>query len=147
MSYVYEYPRPCVTVDIVLFRKVSKATEVLLIERGHPPFQGSWAFPGGFIEMDEDLETAALRELREETKLSGIALRQFKTYGAVHRDPRHRTITVAYVALIPEGVECNPVAGDDASHVAWFGLHSLPLLAFDHSQILQDVLDSKQFFA
>lgn len=140
MSFTYEYPRPCVTVDIVLLRPSHKGFEVMLIQRGQQPYKGMWAFPGGFINMDEDLEQAARRELFEETNLSGIQLTQFKTYGAPNRDPRHRTITIVFTAIITDGIECQPVAGDDAHKAEWFQLAHLPELAFDHSQIFKDVL-------
>lgn len=140
MAFSYDYPRPCVTVDCVVLRSTQNGFEILLIQRGQQPYQGMWAFPGGFINMDEDLVESAHRELYEETNISGVALTQFKAYGAVHRDPRHRTITVVFTALIPNGVHCKAVAGDDARMAAWFQLAQLPELAFDHGQILNDVL-------
>lgn len=140
MAFSYDYPRPCVTVDCVVLRSTQNGFEILLIQRGQQPYQGMWAFPGGFINMDEDLEESAHRELYEETNISGVVLAQFKAYGAVHRDPRHRTITVVFTALIPNGVDCQAVAGDDAKMAEWFQLAHLPELAFDHGQILNDVL-------
>ncbi len=144
MAFSYDYPRPCVTVDCVLLRSSLNGFEILLIQRGQQPYQGMWAFPGGFINMDEDLEESAHRELFEETNISGVVLTQFKTYGAIHRDPRHRTITVVFTALIPNDVDCTAVAGDDAKMAAWFQLAQLPELAFDHGQILNDVLHHLQ---
>lgn len=137
MPYTYIYPRPCVTVDIILVQTHEDDPRILLIRRKNPPFEGCWALPGGFVEMDEDLETATRRELMEETGLVAETLRQFKTYGAIHRDPRHRTITVVYFALINESPG-RPQSGDDASDAAWFGLFELPDLAFDHAQIIRD---------
>jgi len=142
MPYTYQYPRPCVTVDIILFRKREGQTEVLLIERDREPFAGTWAFPGGFVEMDEELETAAYRELAEETSLSGVTLTQWKTYGGVNRDPRHRTITVTYRGWAG-GIESdNPKAGDDARNAKWWNTDNLPQLAFDHGIIMKEILQA-----
>jgi len=96
MSFTYKYPRPCVTTDCLIFRKIGCNWCLLLIERGNEPFKGCWALPGGFLEMEEDLETCAARELQEETGLTGIELHQLYAFGAPNRDPRHRTISVAY---------------------------------------------------
>lgn len=139
MPFTYDYPRPALTVDIVMFRKQQHAVELLLIRRKHPPFQDKWAFPGGFVDIDEDLEPAARRELAEETGISGVQLRQFRTYGDPDRDPRHRTVTVVYTAVVNR-IDQIPKAADDAKEVAWFPLSALPPLAFDHALILQDVL-------
>ena len=131
--FSYNYPRPAVTVDAIL---VSPQNSVLLIERGREPFKGKWALPGGFIDMDEELEIACQRELEEETGLKVGALRQFKAFGSVGRDPRHRTISVLFYAFTDtELVAC---AGDDAANAQWFPLDQLPELAFDHQQILQE---------
>ena len=138
MPYTYEYPRPAVTADIVLFSRFENRDYLLLILRKHPPFEGCWAFPGGFVEMDETLEASALRELEEETGLKGLALKQFHTYGDPGRDPRHRTITVLFTGRydgIPE------VTGmDDASEAKWHPVDDIPRLGFDHDIILKDVL-------
>ena len=131
--YTYSYPRPAVTVDAIL---VSKQNSVLLIERGREPFQGNWALPGGFIEMDEELETACLRELLEETGIKVGELRQFKTFGGVYRDPRHRTISIIFYAFTETELIAN--AGDDAARAQWFPLDQLPELAFDHRLILDE---------
>lgn len=131
--YTYAYPRPAVTVDAIL---ISKKNSVLLIERGGEPFKGKWALPGGFIEMDESLETACRRELEEETALSVGELKQFKAYGAVDRDPRGRTISVIFYTYQDE--EAIPQAGDDAANAQWFPIDRLPELAFDHQQILDE---------
>ena len=135
MAYTYKFPRPSVTVDAVVFRMDDDALKVLLIQRGHPPHQGAWAFPGGFIEMDEDLKDAATRELREETGLKVRHLEQLHTYGAVDRDPRGRVITVAYLALVKPNHN-RIKADDDARSAAWFNVDDVPKLAFDHPQVL-----------
>lgn len=131
--YSYQYPRPAVTVDAIL---VSPNKSVLLIERGREPFKGQWAIPGGFIDMDEELETACQRELEEETGIRVGELKQFRAYGGVNRDPRHRTISVIFYAFTKE--ELIALAGDDASKAQWFQLDQLPELAFDHQQILEE---------
>lgn len=131
--YTYQYPRPAVTVDAIL---VSSARTVLLIERGREPYKGKWALPGGFIDMDESLETACLRELQEETGITINEVNQFKAFGAVNRDPRHRTISVVFYAFV--GAEQPAQAGDDAAEAKWFPLDELPELAFDHGQILAE---------
>jgi 8-oxo-dGTP diphosphatase len=137
-KYCYEYPKPSVTTDCILVKKSSPAS-VLLIERKYAPFEGKWALPGGFVEIDEDLEAGAMRELEEETGLANIALCQFKTYGTPGRDPRGRTISVVYYAFIDQ--EVLPLAGDDATRAEWFPLQTLPPLAFDHQKILEEFMD------
>ena len=138
MPYTYEYPRPAVTADIVLFSRFENQDYVLLILRKHPPFEGCWAFPGGFINMDETLLESALRELEEETGLKGIALKQFYTYGDPGRDPRHRTITVVFIG---RSDNLPTVTGmDDASEAKWHPIDEIPKLGFDHDIILKDVL-------
>jgi len=131
--YTYQYPRPAVTVDAIL---ISNRYSVLLIERGREPFKGKWALPGGFIDMDEPLDVACRRELLEETGLSVGELKQFKAYGGVERDPRHRTISVLFYSFLDE--ELIPHAGDDAAKAQWFGIDQLPELAFDHRLILDE---------
>ncbi len=136
--YCYEYPRPAVTVDVVLFAFADDDLKVLLIERGAPPFEGQWALPGGFVRMDEDVDAAALRELREETGIAGLYLEQLYTFGAPERDPRARVISVAHFALA-SGAElaANTVqAATDAADASWWSIYSLPPLAFDHERIL-----------
>ncbi len=140
MSFTYKYPRPAVTVDIVLFRLVENKWHVLLIERKSDPYAGHWAFPGGFVDMDEDLEQAAHRELKEETSLCDITLTQFHTFGKVDRDPRGRTISVGYTAILPDGIDMQPLAGDDAAKAEWFFMANLPNLAFDHNEVLNSAL-------
>ncbi len=137
--YTYEYPRPAVTTDAVIFANKEEEQYVLLIKRGRPPFVGMWALPGGFLDMDEELISGANRELEEETGLNGINLKQFNTYGDVGRDPRHRTISVAFYGIIDE---LKPVKGmDDAAEAKWISVNHLPPLAFDHAMIIADALD------
>ena len=123
MSYTYEYPRPAVTADCVVITKEIEP-KVLLIQRGNEPFKGQWAFPGGFMNMDETTEQCAVRELEEETGLKVSNIRQIGAYSKVDRDPRGRTVTVAYLAIIDK-VEA--VKGlDDAAKAQWFSLSDLP---------------------
>jgi len=138
MNYCYEYPRPAVTADIVLIKLANNQRYVLLIERKHPPFEGMWALPGGFLDMDETLEEAALRELQEETGISGVQLKQFHTFSKVNRDPRHRTITTVFIGFAND-VTSKPEAGDDAVKAEWFALDELPPLAFDHEEVMEMV--------
>lgn len=133
--YQYEYPHPAVTTDIVIFTVRDKQLKLLQIMRGGEPFKGKWALPGGFVQLDEDLETGARRELAEETGVSGVYLEQLYTYGAVDRDPRERVITVAYSALIPSD-KIVLQAATDAEAVGWFSMDELPELAFDHKKIV-----------
>ncbi len=141
--YCYDYPRPAVTTDCVVFVREVSAIRVLLIKRKHPPFQNCWALPGGFIQMEEDLAAAAARELEEETALKAHDLVQFRTYGHPLRDPRHRTITIVYT-LEYQSIP-STMAGDDAAETAWFELDHLPEMAFDHAQILHDFTQALQF--
>ena len=135
MSYTYEYPRPAVTADCVVITKENEP-QVLLIQRGNEPFKGCWAFPGGFMNMDETTEQCAVRELEEETGLKVTEIKQIGAYSRVDRDPRGRTITVAYLAIIDK-VE-NVKGLDDAAKAQWFPLSDLPKLAFDHEKIMKD---------
>ena len=137
MTYTYEYPRPAVTADCIVMTK-NNDTKVLLIERGHEPFKGFWAFPGGFMNMDETTEQCAIRELEKETGLKINEIKQIGAYSKVDRDPRGRTITVAYLAMVDEPL---PVRGqDDAAKAQWFSIKNLPKLAFDHDEIMKDAL-------
>ena len=135
MPYSYKYPRPALTVDALVFSSEGK---VLLIQRKNPPFQGLWALPGGFVDMDETPEQAVVRELKEETGLTGISFKQFHTYGALDRDPRHRTISIVFVGKIIKSIDYKPLGSDDATAAEWFNLDQLPELAFDHHQIILD---------
>src|SRR4051794_10031824 len=133
--YCYEYPRPSVTVDVVIITR-ERRPHVLLIRRKHDPFAGMWAIPGGFVDMDEALEAAAARELREETGVDAGELEQLRAFGDPGRDPRGRTISVAYLARVDPGA-VQPRAADDAAEVGWHELANLPPLAFDHAKILE----------
>ncbi len=133
-KYCYKYPHPSVTTDCVIFGFDGARLMVLLIQRGIEPYKGRWAFPGGFLKMDESAEEGALRELQEETGLRGAYIRQFHTFTAPQRDPRERVITIAYYALVRmQEVK----GGDDAADARWFALTEVPQLAFDHDQILR----------
>ena len=137
MTYTYKYPRPAVTADCVVITK-EEQPKVLLIQRGIDPYKGCWAFPGGFMNMDETTEQCAIRELEEETGLRVSNVHQIGAYSKVDRDPRGRTITVAYLAIIDEPVQ---VTGqDDAANAEWFPLSALPELAFDHADIMRDAV-------
>lgn len=138
--YRYEYPHPAVTVDCVVFGLADGELNVLLIQRDVDPFQGAWAIPGGFVRMDEDLDTAARRELEEETGVRDLYLEQLYTFGAPDRDPRERVITVAYFAIV-NLFEHPPAASSDARSAAWFDIEELPELAFDHGAILAKALE------
>lgn len=132
--YCYKYPHPAVTTDCVIFGFDGERLQVLLVERGIEPYKGKWAFPGGFLKMDETAEEGALRELREETGLERAYIQQFHTFSDPHRDPRERVITIAYYAL----VKIQEVhGGDDAASARWFPLSEIPSLAFDHDYILR----------
>ena len=162
MAYTYKYPRPAVTADCIVItkeaepkaaskqeqrdacidtaeREQARATpKVLLIQRGFDPYKGCWAFPGGFMNMDETTEQCAIRELEEETGLKVTNIHQIGAYSKVDRDPRGRTITVAYLAIVDEPIA---VTGqDDAAKAEWFPLSALPELAFDHADIMQDAI-------
>ncbi len=140
MSYTYEFPRPSLTVDIVIFGFSEKELKVLLIKRALDPFIDSWAIPGGFVQMDETLDAAARRELEEETGVSKVYLEQLYTFGDVKRDPRGRVVTVSYFALINlDKVKLK--ASTDAKEAQWFAMDELPELAFDHDKILCTAYD------
>lgn len=134
--YRYQYPRPSLTVDIVIFGFDGAQLFVLLIQRDQPPFAGNWALPGGFVDLDESLEGAARRELKEETGVNNIFLEQLFTFGEVDRDPRGRTVSVAFFALVKR-MEQAIRAGSDARAAEWFELDRMPRLAFDHAKILK----------
>lgn len=134
-KHCYEYPRPAVTVDVVIVTRGDQP-KVLLIRRKHDPFGGMWAIPGGFVDMDESLEDAARRELREETGVSAGTLEQLYTFGDPKRDPRGRTISVVYLSSVDQD-SVKARADDDAAEVGWHPLDKLPPLAFDHDKILE----------
>lgn len=137
MSYTYKYPRPAVTTDCVVFTK-EKEPKVLLIQRGNEPYKGCWAFPGGFMNMEETAEECAVRELKEETGLTVNQIQQIGAYSKVDRDPRGRTISIAYLAIVDAPTAVSGM--DDAAKAAWFPLSSLPDLAFDHQDIMTDAI-------
>ncbi len=140
MSFTYDYPRPAFAADAIVFLCEAESTKVLLIERKHEPFAGSWAFPGGFVEIDEEIHDAAKRELEEETGLTNVELEEFKLVGTVGRDPRTRVISVFYIGFTT--LENSKVAAsDDASKAKWFSINELPPLAFDHSEVMQLALN------
>ncbi len=140
MPYTYEYPRPALTVDCIIFGFDNDVLKLLLIERGHDPFKDAWALPGGFVDMDEDLETAALRELEEETGVKDLFIEQLFTFGQPGRDPRGRVVSVAYYALV--NLKDHPVqAASDASNAEWFKIDKLPPLAFDHEAIVKVAIE------
>jgi 8-oxo-dGTP diphosphatase len=140
MAYTYRYPRAALTVDCVVFGLDDEELKVLLIQRGQAPFEGKWALPGGFVQLDETLEEAALRELQEETGLHQVFLEQLYTFGAVDRDPRERVVSVAYYALVKLS-DHHVQAATDARDAAWFGVHDAESLAFDHDAILAMALE------
>jgi len=140
VSFTYEYPRPSVTVDCVVFGVDEQTLKILLIERDVEPFRGEWALPGGFVRLDEDLESAARRELAEETGVTKLYLEQLYTFGAVERDPRGRVITVSYYALV-RLAEHRVKAATDARNAAWVAIDDLPRLAFDHRKIVEVARD------
>ncbi len=136
-KYVYDWPRPMVTVDAVVFHLVGDKIKVLLIQRGSKPYKGKWALPGGFVDMDEELEGAVVRELAEETGLSGVALEQMHTFGRCGRDPRGRQISVAFFGIAPVSTK-KIKGGDDAVRAKWFDIRNLPEeMAFDHDEVVR----------
>lgn len=137
LQYSYKHPHPAVTTDCVIFCFDKKDLNVLLVKRGVEPYKDSWAFPGGFLRMDESAEECALRELKEETNLTPVHIEQFHTFTKVDRDPRERVITIAYFALIKKS---DVIGGDDASEAQWFKVKDIPQLAFDHDFILSKAL-------
>ena len=133
-NYCYKYPHPAATSDCVIFGFDGVAIKVLLIQRGIEPYKDKWAFPGGFMQIDETVEECAKRELEEETGLKTTSVEQFYTFSDVNRDPRERVITVAHYALVRlEEVK----GGDDAMSAQWFAMNEIPSLAFDHDRILR----------
>lgn len=139
-KYVYDWPRPMVTADAAVFAFFEGRPHLLLIQRKHDPYQGRWALPGGFVEMEEDLPEAVARELEEETGLRGVRLEQLRTFGRPGRDPRGRTITVAYFGIAEEDWD-RIQAADDAENVQWFDIERLPPMAFDHDEIVRHAME------
>jgi 8-oxo-dGTP diphosphatase len=140
-KYIYDWPRPMVTVDAAVFTHCGSKTKVLLIKRGSEPFKGKWAMPGGFVNIDEELEDAVVRELEEETGVTGVHLEQMRAFGTVGRDPRGRQITIVYTGIAKSGQD-KAKAGDDAAEAKWFDIEKLPsVLAFDHNKITRFVIE------
>ena len=135
MPFTYQYPHPAVTVDCIIFALHDEELKVLLIQRNSNPYQGCWALPGGFVEIDEGIDAAALRELNEETGVEKVFLEQLYTFGEPRRDPRERVISVAYYSLVKLS-EHAVRAGSDAANAGWFSIHKLPRLAFDHQTVM-----------
>ena len=136
--YSYRYPHPAVATDCVIFGFDGVKLKVLLVERGGEPYKGMWAFPGGFLRMDETAEQGALRELKEETDLSPYYIEQFHCFSDPHRDPRERVLSIAFLALVKIA---EVKGGDDAAQAEWFSMDEIPQLAFDHDHILRMALD------
>ena len=146
-KYCYDYPRPAVTVDLIIISETDASQKILLIERKNQPFKGMWALPGGFVDENEDLPDAAMRELKEETDIDNVSLIQIGAFGKPGRDPRGHTVAVAFMAQVNHKIPVN--AGDDASNVQWFPIEKLPNLAFDHKEIIEKALffqKQKKFF-
>ena len=140
-KYIYDWPRPMVTVDAVVFGFFENKAKLLLIKRKKEPFKGKWALPGGFIEIDEELEDAVVRELAEETGLADIKLEQMHTFGTVGRDPRGRQITIVFMGIATKG-QTRIKAGDDAAKAQWFDIEELPKdMAFDHNEIAKFAIE------
>lgn len=135
MRYTYKYPRPAVTADCVVITREAEP-RVLLIKRGGEPFKDCWAIPGGFMEMDETTEQCAVRELKEETGIAISDIHQIGAYSKVDRDPRGRTVSVAYLAITDKAQDA--IGQDDATEAKWWPLTALPKMAFDHDDIMRD---------
>ena len=143
MPFTYEYPRPALTTDIILTRTSNNKVEILLIRRKKPPYQGMWALPGGFVEINETLLEAACRELQEETNIHFADLEQFHVFDSPDRDPRGRTISVVFTGKVPSN-NINPRASSDAAEARWSSISELPELAFDHAVIIQKAKEMGQ---
>ena len=139
-TFCYEYPRPAVTVDVVLFQKIEGKLEVLLVQRGSDPYAGKWAFPGGYVEEMEPLDRAASRELEEETGVKGVELRQIGAFGDPGRDPRGHTVSIAFSGVVDRRTGVR--GSDDARDARWVPLDEAHGLAFDHDQMLRRALEA-----
>ncbi len=135
MFHFYKYPRAALTVDIILFKEITDSLDVLLIKRANNPFKNYWALPGGFLDMNETLEQAALRELEEETGVKNVLLKQFYTFSDINRDPRHRTVSTVFYGFVKNEIFIKN--NSDACDAKWFNINELPDLAFDHSLIIE----------
>lgn len=136
--YCYKYPHPAVTADCIVYNIEGETLKILLIKRKNEPYKDFWAFPGGFVNIDESAEVAAIRELKEETGLEVTKIEQLKAYSTPERDPRERVITIVFIA---ESKIKDVKGGDDAKEAEWFDIANLPPLAFDHKEILTDALE------
>ena len=132
VSYIF------VTVDLLIFKKEAINNFILLIKRKNDPFKDFWAFPGGFVDENEDLEVAALRELQEETQIKIDHLEQLKAFGKPFRDPRSHVVSIAFTGFVSK--ETQAIASDDAKEAKWFSVNDLPKLAFDHDEIINFAL-------
>lgn len=140
-KYIYDWPRPMFAADIAVFDFVAGKAKLLFIERKNEPFKGKWALPGGFVDIDEEAEDAAARELEEETGLTGVWLEQMHTFSKVGRDPRGRVVTALFMGVLAGG-QNKLKAGDDAAKARWFDIEKLPKdLAFDHKEVTKFVID------
>ena len=134
-KYVYDWPRPMVAADAAVFGFFGDKVKLLLVNRKNEPFRGKWALPGGFVNMDEEVEDAVARELDEETGLVGVPLEQIYTFSECGRDPRGRVFTVTFIGFLTEG-QRRLKAGDDAAKASWFDIEKLPKdMAFDHDEV------------
>ena len=140
IMYTYKYPHPAVTTDCVVFGFDGNSLSLLLIKRGIEPYKGTWALPGGFMNMDETAEQGALRELQEETGVKDIYIEQLQAFTGVDRDPRERVLTIAFLAFVRQE-KYEVIAGDDAAQAQWFPISELPELAFDHKEIIRVALE------
>jgi 8-oxo-dGTP diphosphatase len=136
VPFQYQYPHPAVTTDVAVFALRDRQLQLLLIRRAQEPYKDRWALPGGFLEIDEDLDSCAKRELEEETGVADLYMEQLYTFGRPDRDPRERVISVTYYALVSAD-KLSLSAGSDAAEAAWFPLRRLPELAFDHAEIIR----------
>lgn len=140
-KYVYDWPRPMVAADAAVFGFFAGKAKLLLVKRKRNPFRGKWCVPGGFVNLDEELETAAARELEEETGLAGVRLEQIHAFGGVGRDPRGRVITITFMGIVRKGQK-RIKAGDDAAKALWFDIGKLPKdLAFDHNEVVRFAIE------
>lgn len=142
--FQYQYPHPAVATDIAIFTLREGRLSLLLVKRRDAPYAGRWALPGGFLKMDEDLDSCARRELREETNVDAEVLEHFGNFSSPERDPRQRVISIAYFALV-DSKEINLRAATDAADARWWEVEKLParkMLAFDHEQIIREALNA-----
>jgi 8-oxo-dGTP diphosphatase len=140
-NFSNKYPHPALTVDIVIFSIHNDNLHILLVQRGKEPFLGKWALPGGFVNIDESLVSAAMRELEEETGITGVHFNQLFTFGDPNRDPRGRVVSISYYSIIHQENYFQPSGGSDASQAKWMLVDELPSLAFDHEEIISYALN------